>query len=196
MHERNHSHGPGRPRIRRLRFHHDRTRVPGNDQVVVLGRSTQARNHQLPDLQARARRPFLRPHLRSPEGLRVHLRQVQAPQAPRRDLREVRRGGARGAGAPRAHGPHRPGHAGCAYLVSEVAALAHRADARHDHARDRAGAVFRGVRRDRPRRHRPGTGPAPDRGTQARGAGDVRPHLRGRDGRRGDPQAAAPGGPR
>ena len=45
----------------------------------------------LPYLQARTRRPFLRPHLRAGEGLRMLVRQVQALKAPRRDLRKVRR---------------------------------------------------------------------------------------------------------
>jgi DNA-directed RNA polymerase subunit beta' len=70
---------------------------------------SKARDHQLPHLQAGARRPVLRQDLRPREGLRVPVRQVQAPQAPRRDLREVRRRGHAGQGAPRAHGPYRAG---------------------------------------------------------------------------------------
>jgi hypothetical protein len=46
------------------------------------------------------------------QGLRVPVRQVQAPEAPRRDLREVRRRSHADQGAPRAHGPHRAGSAG------------------------------------------------------------------------------------
>jgi hypothetical protein len=45
------------------------------------------------------------------QGLRVPVRQVQAPEAPRRGLREVRRRSHAGQGAPRAHGPHRAGSA-------------------------------------------------------------------------------------
>ena len=52
----------------------------------------EVKKHQLPYLQARTRRPFLRPHLRAGEGLRMLVRQVQALKAPRRDLRKVRRG--------------------------------------------------------------------------------------------------------
>lgn len=39
-----------------------------------------------------------------------------------------------GQGAPRAHGSHRPGLAGCAHLVPQVAAVAHWLDAGHDPA--------------------------------------------------------------
>jgi DNA-directed RNA polymerase subunit beta' len=58
-------------------------------------------------VQARARRPLLREDLRADQGLRVPVRQVQAPEAPRRHLREVRRRSDAHQGAPRAHGPHR-----------------------------------------------------------------------------------------
>ena len=66
---------------------------PGQDPAVVARRGEEAGDHQLPDLQAGARRPLLRQDLRPREGLRVQLRQVQAHEAPRRRLREVRRRG-------------------------------------------------------------------------------------------------------
>src|ERR1035441_4236744 len=75
----------------------------------------------------------------------------QAPQASRRGVREVRRRGHAVEGAARAHGPHRAREPGGAHLVPQVAAFAHRPDAGHDAARDRARAVLRGLRRDRPR---------------------------------------------
>ena len=89
------------------------------------------------------------PHLRPDQGLRVPVRQVQAHEAPRRGLREVRHRSHAGQGAPRTHGPHRAGLADRAHLVPQVAALAHRPDARHDPARHRAHPLLRGVRRDR-----------------------------------------------
>ncbi len=122
---------------------------PGEDPLVVVRRSQEARDDQLPDLQAGARRPVLRQDLRPDQGLRVPVRQVQAPQAPRRDLREVRRRGHADQGAARAHGSHRPGGALRAHLVPEVAAVAPRPRARHDAARHRARPLLRGVRRRR-----------------------------------------------
>jgi DNA-directed RNA polymerase subunit beta' len=76
---------------------------------LVLRRNQEAGNDQLPHVQARARRPVLRPHLRSREGLRVPVRQVQAHEVQGRRLRKVRRRSDRDQGAPRAHGPHRAG---------------------------------------------------------------------------------------
>src|SRR5579864_9016205 len=64
-------------------------------------------------------------------------------------MREVRRRSDAVQGAPRAHGTYRAGQPGSAYLVPEVAAVAHWSDARYDAARDRARAVLRGLRGDR-----------------------------------------------
>ena len=47
-----------------------------------------SRDDQLPHVQAGTRRPVLREDLRSDQGLRMPLRQVQAPEAPRRHLRK------------------------------------------------------------------------------------------------------------
>ena len=66
---------------------------PGEDPRVVARRGEEARDDQLPHVQAGARRPLLREDLRPGEGLRVQLRQVQAHEAPRHRLREVRRRG-------------------------------------------------------------------------------------------------------
>ena len=86
---------------------------------MELRRGNQARNHQLPHPQARARRPLLRAHLRAHQGLGVQLRQVQAHQVQgqEQDLRQVRRAGHPLQGAPRAHGPHPAGRAREPYLV-------------------------------------------------------------------------------
>ena len=155
---------------------------PGPDPLVVLRRSEEAGDHQLPHLQARARRPVLRHDLRPDQGLRVPVRQVQAPEAPRRGLREVRHRSDPGQGAPRAHGPHRAGHPGRAHLVPEVAAVAHRPDAGHDPARHRAHPVLRSLRGDRagpdPARARP----AADRRAVPGGAPGTRRRLRRRMG--------------
>ena len=68
-------------------------RDAGAAHVVVVGRGHQARDDQLPLVQAREGRPVLRAHLRSRQGLGVPLRQVQAHPLPRRDLRPLRRRG-------------------------------------------------------------------------------------------------------
>src|SRR3569623_1503060 len=88
--------GPGR----RIRCHPHRLGLAQQDPFLVLRRGKEAGDNQLPHLQARARRSVLRQDLRAREGLRVSVRQVQAPQAPRRDLREMRRGSDLGQGAP------------------------------------------------------------------------------------------------
>ncbi len=105
---------------------------PEKISVVVLRRDQEAGNHQLPYLQARARRPVLRPHLRAHQGLRVLVRQVQAHEVQGHHLREVLGRSDPVARQARAHGPHRTGRSGCAHLVPEVAAVAHRPVAGHD----------------------------------------------------------------
>ena len=125
-----------------LRPDPDFDRVPGEDSVVVLRRDQEAGDHQLPHLQARARRPVLRAHLRADQGLRVPVRQVQAHEVQGHHLREVLGRSDAVAGPARAHGPYRTGRAGRAYLVPEVAAVAHRPSARHDAEGSRADPVF------------------------------------------------------
>ena len=100
-------------------------RAPGDAgaaHLVVVGRGHQARNHQLPLVQAGEGRPVLRAHLRSGEGLGVPLRQVQAHPLSRRHLRPLRRRSHAVQGASRAHGPHRARRAGRAHLVLQDAA--------------------------------------------------------------------------
>ena len=122
---------------------------PGPDPALEPWRDQEAGDHQLPHLQAGARRLVLRPHLRAGEGLRVLVRQVQAHEVQGHRLREVRRRSDGAEGAPRPHGPYRAGLAGGAYLVPEVAAVAHRPDARHDAEGPGAHPLFRELRRHR-----------------------------------------------
>ena len=110
-----------------LRPDPDFDREPGKDPVLVLRRDQKAGDHQLPDLQAGARRPVLRAHLRADQGLRVLVRQVQAHEVQGHHLREVLGRGDAVARPARAHGPYRARGAGRAHLVPEVAAVAHRA---------------------------------------------------------------------
>ena len=157
-----------------LRPDPDLDREPGEDSVLVLRRDQEAGDHQLPHLQARARRPVLRAHLRADQGLRVLVRQVQAHEVQGHHLREVLGRGDAVARAARAHGPYRARGAGRAHLVPEVAAVAHRPAARHDAEGPRAHSVFRILRRA-------GAGPDPAAGPPAavrgrvpQGAGRVR----------------------
>ena len=76
-----------------LRPDPDFDREPGKDSVLVLRRDQEAGDDQLPHLQAGARRPVLRAHLRADQGLRVLVRQVQAHEVQGHHLREVRRRG-------------------------------------------------------------------------------------------------------
>ena len=77
--------GPKDPKER------ERLEMAGAAQLVVVGRGDQARDHQLPLVQAGEGRPVLRAHLRSGQGLGMPLRQVQAHPLSRRDLRPLRR---------------------------------------------------------------------------------------------------------
>ncbi len=165
---------------------------PGADPLLVVRRDQEARDDQLPHLQAGAGRAVLRPHLRPDQGLRVPVRQVQADEVPRHHLREVRRRGDAGQGAPRAHGPYRAGLAGRAYLVPEVAAQPHRPDGRPDAEGAGEDPVFRELRGARAGPDRPQAAPAADRGPAARQAGRVRRRrVPRRHRRRGDQEHPA-----
>src|ERR1700728_4259975 len=72
-----------------LRPDPDLDREPGEDSVLVLRRNKEARDHQLPHLQARARRLVLRAYFWADQGLRVSVRQVQADEVQGHYLREV-----------------------------------------------------------------------------------------------------------
>ena len=117
---------------------------------LVLRRSEEAGNHQLPHLQAGTRWPVvLRQDLRPDQGLRVPVRQVQAPKhrgvicekcGVEVTLSKVRR--------------ERMGHIDLASPVAHIwflksPAVPSRHGARHDAARYRARAVLRSLRRDR-----------------------------------------------
>ena len=131
--------------------------LAAEDSRLVARGSEEARDHQLPDVQARARRPVLRPHLRPDQGLRVRLRQVQAHEVRGRHLRQVRRRGHAGARASRAHGPHRARLPGLPRVVLQGAAEPDRPAPRHVAARPREDPLLRGVRGHRSRQRCPGS---------------------------------------
>ena len=170
-------------------------RVAREDPRVVARRGQEARDHQLPHLQAGAGRPLLREDLRPGEGLRVQLRQVQAHEAPRDRVREVRRRGHPEQGAPRAPRPHQPGHARRAHLVPQVAAEPHRQHPRHLAEGPREGPLLRELHRHRPEGDGSGEGRDAQRGAlHAARRGVRRRQVHRRHGRRGDPRDAQAGG--
>ena len=162
---------------------------------MVLRGSEETRNDQLSDLQTGTRRPVLRQDLRPRQGLRMSVREVQAPETPRCDLRKVRRGSHVVQGAPRAHGAHRARQPGGAYLVPEVAALAPGLGAGHDLARHRASPLFRGLRRGQSGDDAAAPRPTPVRGRLSVEGRGVRGRLLRDDGRGGHPRVAAPSRP-
>ena len=132
-------------------------RAPGDAgaaRLVVVGRGHEARDHQLPLLQAGAGRAVLRAHLRPGQGLGVPLREVQADPLSRRDLRPLRRRGDALEGAARADGAHRARGAGGAHLVLQDAAEPDGEPARHHAAGPRAHHLLHELRRDRARASR------------------------------------------
>ena len=158
---------------RHQRFRRDphRARVAEADPRLVVGRGHEARDDQLPHAQARARRPVLRAHLRSDEGLGVLLRQVQARPLQGHHLRALRRRGDAPEGAPRAHGSHRPRRARHPHLVLQGRPEPHRLPARHRPARAREGALLRRLDRHVRRQRGAREGPERPRGQgQGRGA--------------------------
>src|ERR1700719_2025878 len=118
---------------------------------MVLRRDKEARDDQLPDVQAGARRAVLRSDLWADQGLRMLVRQVQAHEVSRHHLREMRRRGDPFQSSARPDGPRRARLAGRAYLVLKVAAEPYRIIARHDAEGPRKGALFRELRRHRAR---------------------------------------------
>ena len=176
-----------------LRPDPDLDREPGEDPVLVLRRDQEARDHQLPHVQAGARRPVLRAHLRADQGLRVPVRQVQAHEVQGHHLREVRRRGHAVARPPRAHGPYRARRARRAHLVPEVAAVAHRPAARHDAEGPRAHPLFRELHRHRAGPHAAEGASAPDARTSicARRTSTARTRFTAADRRRSHPRDAA-----
>src|SRR5438045_1060198 len=129
-----------------LRPDPDFDRVAGEDSVVVLRRNQKARDDQLPHFQAGARWPVLRAHLRSNQGLRVLVRQVQADEVQGYHLREMPGRGDAVARPARAHGPYRARSPRRAYLVPEIAAEPYRPVARYDPEGPRARSLFRILR--------------------------------------------------
>ena len=86
---------PVRPAGGGQKFDQIRISIASPDEIREwsYGEVTQARDHQLPHVQAGAGRPVLRQDLRPDQGLRVLVRQVQAHEVQGHRLREVRRRG-------------------------------------------------------------------------------------------------------
>ena len=127
--------------------------ISGKNPGMVLRRSEKTGNDKLPHVQAGARRAFLRQNIRSDQGLRMQLRQIQTDEAPRRGVRKMRRRGHSVQGSPRADGPHRAGFAGRPHLVSEKSAEQDRKPAGPDPSGTRKGPLLRFLYRAGPRRN-------------------------------------------
>ena len=183
----------GRQAQDRFRPGPDQHRLAGQDQELVLGRGDEAGDHQLPDLQAREGRPFLRQDLRPHQRLRMPLRQVQADEVPGHHLRALRRRGDEIQGPPRAHGPHPAGLAGRPHLVLQEPAEPDRPRPRPVHQGPREGPLFRILHRPRPGRHPAQGEAAAERGGAQGRPGEVRRQVRRLHRRRGD-QDAPPAG--
>ena len=93
---------------------------------MVARRNQKAGNDQLPHIQARKRRAFLREDFRPDARLGMRLRKIQEDQAQRDCLRSLRRRGDSLQSASRTNGPHRSGCSCCPYLVLQNHAFAHR----------------------------------------------------------------------
>ena len=163
-------------RHQQFRRDRDRPRVLEEDPLLELGRGHQARDDQLPHAEAGERRPLLRAHLRSDQGLGVLLRQVQAGPLQGHRLRALRRRGDPLQGPPRAHGSRRPGLAGLPHLVLQGRAEPDRLPDRHGSQRAGEGSLLRRVDDHLGRRRGPRQGP---RQTRERGQKSHR-LLRGR----------------
>ena len=162
---------------------------------MVARRSHQAGDHQLPHLQAGARRPVLRQDFRPRHRLGMPVRQVQAHEASRSHLRQVRRGSHAQQGPPRAPRPYRAGFALLSRLVLQGPAQPHRLPARHHHARSRAHPLFRGLRLRGSRRGAGTRGEGhPHRGKAPRTPARISRKVSGGHGRRSHQGAAAPRG--
>ncbi len=178
-----------RPRQRLLRGQ-DQPRQPQRHPRVELRRGQEARDHQLPHVQAREGRLVLRADLRSREGLRVRLRQVQGHEVQGHHLRPVQREGHAQPRPPQADGPPEPRRTDRPHLVLQGDPLAPGQPAGHEDQRPGEGHLLPGLRRDRSRRH-PAQGAAGHhRGRVPAVRQRVRLQLRRHDGRRGDQGAA------
>ena len=105
---------PRRQPVRRVEH---RPRHGAEHPQLVLGRSEEARDHQLPHATSREGRPLLREDLRTPKGLGVRVRQVQACALQGDRLRALRRRSHQRQGTARPHGSIALSGAGRAHLV-------------------------------------------------------------------------------
>ena len=101
----------------RLRVGEDQPRPAARHPQLVVRRSEEAGDDQLPHLPSGKGRPVLRADLRTGKGLGMRLRQVPRHEVQGHDLRPLRREGHAQPRPPQADGPHRARRAGRAHLV-------------------------------------------------------------------------------
>ncbi len=126
----------------------------------------------------------------------MRLRQVPRHEVQGHDLRPLRRQGHAQPRPPQAHGPHRAGRPRRPHLVLQGDAQPPRHAPGHEDDQPGKDHLFPGLRRHRRRRHAAQEEPAPQRGRLPQGARKLRRLVRGRDGRRGRPEAAGGTQPR
>ena len=126
---------------------------PHDIRSLVLRRSQEAGDHQLPHLPPRKGRPVLRAHLRPGEGLGMRLRQVPRHEVQGHDLRPLRRQGHAQPRPPQAHGPHRAGRPRRPHLVLQGHAQPPGHPAGHEDHRPGKDHLLPGLRRRRSGRH-------------------------------------------
>ena len=122
---------------------------PNDIRSLVVRRSQEAGDDQLPHLSRRERRPVLRAHLRPGAGLGMHLRQVQGHEVQGHHLRPLRRQGDAQPRPPQAHGPHQSGGPDRPHLVLQGHAQPPGHAAGHEDQRHREDRLFPGLRRHR-----------------------------------------------
>ena len=175
----------------RLRVGQDQSGPAARHPQLVVRRSQEAGNDQLPHLPPGKGRPVLRADLRTGKGLGVRLRQVPRHEVQGHDLRPLRREDHPQPRAPQADGPHRAGRPGRAHLVLQGHAQPPGHAVGHEDHQPGKGHLLPGLRGHRAGRHAAEAAAAAHRGRVPRRPQAVRRrHLRGRHGRRGGPQAA------
>ena len=135
----------------RLHVGQDQPRPTARYPQLVVRRSEEAGDDQLPHLPPGKGRPVLRADLRPGEGLGMRLRQVPRHEVQGHDLRPLRRQGHAQPRPPQADGPHRAGRAGRPHLVLQGHAQPPGQPAGHEDHQPGKSDLLPGLRRHQAR---------------------------------------------
>ena len=130
----------------RLRVGQDQPGPAARHPQLVVRRSEEAGDDQLPHLPSGKGRPVLRADLRTGKGLGMRLRQVPRHEVQGHDLRPLRREGHAQPRPPQADGPHRTGRAGRPHLVLQGHAQPAGQPAEHEDHQPGKGDLLPGLR--------------------------------------------------